>query len=332
MTPSPTHKHLFYAEMAKLLEAGFDIRKAAAVLEDTGLPAPQRAMLAELGRGLDAGESIAAAFGADRRVIGDLERQLIDAGERGGKLGTAFHHLSDYFERLAASRRALVRGMIYPAIVLHLGIFVGTVPAAMMSGDHTPGEMLADFLLALLILYIALAAAALLGRALLKKAPESAAVDGLVNRLPWIGKARRNLAMARFCQVYHACLLAAIPMRETVRVSAGAARSGRLRRAGKSLETAAADGRALGPAFLAERAFPREFSRAYASGEEAGTLDVDLERWTRRFGQAADDAMSTAAIMLPKLMYFAIVAYVAWQIIGFFAGYYGMLESIGEGY
>ena len=51
MTSNATHKHLFYSEMAKLLEAGFDIRKAAAVLMDTQLPAPLAAMLKELNHG-----------------------------------------------------------------------------------------------------------------------------------------------------------------------------------------------------------------------------------------------------------------------------------------
>ena len=33
MKPSPASKYLFYTEMAKLLGAGFDIRKAAEVME-----------------------------------------------------------------------------------------------------------------------------------------------------------------------------------------------------------------------------------------------------------------------------------------------------------
>ena len=48
MTSNATHKHLFYSEMAKLLEAGFDIRKAADVLKDTRLPAQQEALLKDL--------------------------------------------------------------------------------------------------------------------------------------------------------------------------------------------------------------------------------------------------------------------------------------------
>ncbi len=92
MTPSATHKHLFYAEMAKLLEAGFDIRKAAAVLMDSKLPAPQAALLKDLNHGLDSGQTIAAAYGKDTQAVTDLERDMMR------ELGRS----ADYAEGVAA--------------------------------------------------------------------------------------------------------------------------------------------------------------------------------------------------------------------------------------
>ncbi len=83
MISSARHKQLFYMEMAKLLEAGFDIRKAAVVLTDTKLPAPQAALLKDLHAGLESGQSIAEAFATDRQNITELERNIIGAGERG---------------------------------------------------------------------------------------------------------------------------------------------------------------------------------------------------------------------------------------------------------
>jgi type IV pilus assembly protein PilC len=49
--------------MAKRLEAGFDIRKAAAVLIDTKLPPAQAVLLKDLNAGLEAGGSITSSFG-----------------------------------------------------------------------------------------------------------------------------------------------------------------------------------------------------------------------------------------------------------------------------
>lgn len=330
MNVSPAHKHLFYTEIAKLLEAGFDIRKAAAVLADSRLPAPQLALLKNLNRGLDSGQSITAAFGRNTRTISELESGIIGAGERGGKLAPAFQHLSDYFGMLTSTRREIVKGMIYPIIVLHLGIVIAIVPGALMAGTMSHGQILGRVVTTLLIVYAVAFIAVLAVRAILKRAPENPGLDRWINRIPWIGATRRNLAMARFCKVYHSCLLAGISMRETVQLASGSAQSGIIREAGARLEQVAKEGGALGPAFMAENAFPKAFSRSYSTGEEAGTLDTDLGRWSKLFQDDAASSARTMSMMVPKMMYFLILGFVAWKVVGFYGGYYESLERIGE--
>jgi len=330
MTLGPTSKQQFYTEMAKLLGAGFDIRKAAGVMESTGLPAAQRRLLQHLKEGLEAGQSITDSYSRDIGAVSGLERSMIAAGERGGKLAPAFQHLADYFGMVASARREMVKGMIYPMIVLHLGIFIGTVPLSIMGEERTAGGVAGSFLMSLLVLYVGAAVIFFLGKMVLKKAPQSPKLDAAINRIPWIGKARKHMAMSRFCKVYHACLLAGISMVETVRVSADSSQSGMLRRAGSRLVVIAKEGNALGPGFMAERAFPSDFSRSYATGEESGTLDTDMGNWSRLFQEKAEDSMKMASVMVPKVLYFCIMAFVAWKIIGFFTGYYAELDSIGE--
>ncbi|MES2440708.1 MAG: type II secretion system F family protein [Verrucomicrobiota bacterium] len=330
MTSNATHKHLFYLEMAKLLEAGFDIRKAAAVLMDTKLPPAQAALLKDLNHGLEAGQSITAAFGRDTREITGLERNIIGAGERGGKLAPAFQHLADYFGMLASARDAAVKGMIYPITVLHFGIILAIVPAALMKGEQSVGEILGGLLVTLLMVYVAAFVIFLAIRAVLRMAPESPGTDRLLNRIPWIGKARRNMAMARFCKVYHSCILAGISMGETVQLASDASRSGVISEAGINLAKAAKAGEALGPRFMADDAFPKAFSRSYSTGEEAGTLDKDLANWSSLFQDDAESSAKTASVMVPKVLYFFILMFVAWRIIGFFGDYYGNLDKIGE--
>lgn len=330
MIPDAANKHLFYTEMAKLLEAGFNIRKAAEVMENNQLPAAQLKLLKTLNAGLEAGETIAGAFSRDAKTVGKLEKSMIAAGERGGKLAPAFGHLAGYFGMVAAARREVIKGMVYPIIVLHLGVFVGTVPMAMMGGEAPAGEIAVDFFEAVGVIYVAALVVFFAFRALLQKAPVSPGIDRAINCVPWIGKARRDMAMSRLCKVYHACLLAGISMVETVRVSADAAQSGQLLVAGKRIVAVAEDGNALGPQFIAEEAFPKAFSRSYANGEVAGTLDKDMATWARLFQENAEGSMQAASLMIPKIMYFLIMGFVAWKIIGFFSGYYGALDAIGE--
>ncbi len=327
MSLQPGRKHHFYAELAKLTGAGFGIREAAAAMRETHVPAAEARVLDAVDRELEAGRSISAAF-ASSGSLGPLENAILAAGERGGRLSAAFQHLSDYFAMVDAARRHALRALIYPAVLLHLGIFIGTVPLGMLGGGE--GNILRDFVVAVLVAWGIAFLAFLAIRALLRFAEENAAVDHALNRIPFVGAARRNMAMARFTRVCHTCVLAALSMSETMETAARASRSGMVREAGMRLAGTAREGDRLGPAILAEPAFPKSFARSYATAEEAGGLDKDLARWSRLFEENAAGAVRTLAVMGPKVIYFGILAYVAWKIISFWSNYYRMLDGIGS--
>ncbi len=314
--------------MAKLLEAGFDIRKASSVLLDTRISKAQMALVENIRTGLDRGNSIANSFGADPQVITKLEHSMVDAGERGGKLGAAFQHLAEYFLMCSTARRDLIKGLIYPVVVLHMGIFVSSLPQVAISGDASEDQFFPSFLKALLVSYLIGFFLFMVGKIIFRQATKSPAADRFLNMIPWYGKARQNMALARFAQVYHSCLLAGIPMYETVQRATAATRSGIFENAGKRLLRVATEGIALGPAFLRESCFPSEFSRSYTTGEEAGTLDRDMANWAQRFTQQSEASLRAASTYLPKLIYLFALGFIVWKILGFFSTYYSQLESI----
>ena len=321
------HKHLFYTEVAKLLEAGFGIREAAAAMLDTRLPAIQAALLREMDRELEAGKSITDSFGKGSELISPLERSIIGAGERGGRMAAAFQHLADYYGMLAEARKEAMRGMAYPLLLLHLGLLVGVLAPGLINGDPW-GDILRDFVIALLIVYAVGFLLWMGGRAVLAAAPGNASLDRMINLIPVIGKARRSMAMARFTKVYHICLLAGLSMEETVETSVRSARGGVIGEAGKRLSGALKDGKPLGPEFIACGAFPKAFARSYATAEESGGLDKDLARWSGVYQDDAAHAVKTLSTVASKLGYFLVMLFIAWTVIRVYSGYYGMMDDL----
>ena len=327
MAFSAAQKHLFYTEIAKLLEAGFGIREAGRAMLDTRLPALQAELLRRMEADLEAGKSITEAFGAG--VVTPLERSIIGAGERGGRMAPAFQHLADYFGMLASARREALGAMAYPAFLLHLGLFVGILAPGMMSGKELP-EILRDFVLAVLALY-AVGFVVWFGmKAFLRNASGSTALDGLLRRIPVIGGARRAMAMARFTKVYHTCLLAGLSMQETVETASQASHSATIRAAGKLLSEVLKGGGPLGPTMMSCGAFPSAFARSYATAEEAGSLDKDLARWAAVYQEDAARGAKSAAAVISKGVYFAVLLYVAWTIISIYSGHFQELEDMLE--
>ena len=328
MSFSPAQRHLLHTEMAKLLEAGFGIRQAIAVILRTNPPGDQAALLRNTDAALADGKSIADAFGSNEGVT-DLERSIVGAGERGGRLAQAFRHLGDYYEMVARAREDALRAMIHPLVLLHIGVFLAVVPGGLLTQQGW-GRILVSARVALALLYACLFLAWLLVKMVLKAAPDSPTVDRLLNRIPVIGKARQGMAMARFTKVYHTGLLAGLSMRETVANSLMASHSGMIRDAGRGLLVTALAGGPLGPEFARSGVFPAAFARSYETAEEAGGLDEDLDRWSRVFEREAAQGMKAASIAIPKLLYTLILIFVAWKIVSFYFGYYEMLDHIGE--
>lgn len=329
MVLSAAKKHFFYLEIAKLLAAGFDIRKAAAAMSATGLAPAEQAMLEKMTAGLDAGRTITESLTADSAQFSELERNIISAGERSGQMAPAFQHLADYFGMMAAARRKMLRGMMYPVFVLHLGVMVATAAVPLIQGE-SPSTIVRPLIFTLLGIYITILLLIIGSKALLKAAAKNARLDGFIHALPIVGKARRSLAMARFTTVYHISLLAGLNMHETVRTSTAAAHSGLIRAAGCKVAETAAAGQPLGPAFIKSGGFPNAFARSYATAEESGTLDVDLARWAHVFHQDAEQATEAFGVALSKLAYALVVIFVGWKIISFFTSYMDVLNQIGN--
>jgi type II secretory pathway component PulF len=332
-------KYLFYTELAKLLEAGFGIRDAAAAMQDTRLPAQQTAILVDMERGLNEGKTIAEAFAGTQGRISNLEKSVISAGERGGRLAPAFRHLADYYGLLASAQKEAFNSMLYPILLLHLGVIVG-VMIPTLSGTPETGWLfnllskLSPSLMehfpslmtwlriggALLGLYVGIAIVYVLIQILLKTALTNASLDSLINRIPLIGSMRRNMAMARFTKVYHICVLAGLSISECARTASTAAQSGTIREAGEQLASTAEAGGRLGPVFISSGAFPKAFARSYSTAEEAGGLDKDLARWAGLYQENAHLSAKRMADLLPKFVYMLVMLYIAWEIISFYTG------------
>jgi type II secretory pathway component PulF len=319
-------KHLFYTELTKLLGAGFGIRQAAEVMLDTRLPAVQAEHLRAMTCGLDQGKSIAEAFSAG---LSPMEAALLSAGERGGKLADGFRHLADYFGLLATVRAEALRRLIYPLVLIHLGVVVWVVTGTMRGTygmDGVPLRVLGGWL----CLDAALVALGLSGWWTLRVAARLPGVSRVVSVIPFAGRVRRDMAMARFTKAWHVGLLAALPMHKTALMAGEAAATAELAAAGCSLAAAARRGELLGPVMAATSGVPAPFARSYATAEASGTLDDDLARWSAHY--QAESARSCAALgtAITTAVYFTALLLVAWCVWNFYAGYYGRLDEMME--
>ena len=329
---SPQQKQTLYTEVAKLIEAGFGINDAAEALLEAGQESEIEKVLVALKSSLKEGRTITESFAEGPMELLEMEDSIISAGEKGGRLAVSFQQLAEYFELLADSRKEIRRGFIYPTILFHLAVLLSVIPFSLLDGGmgKEGSEIIRDFIVKIAICY-GIAFLILLGiRALLKKAPESATIDRLLGFIPLVGKARKNLALARFVKVYQGGIISGLSMHETVRMATVAAHSGMIMGAGRVLSATVKDGQLLGPVFQSHKIFPVAFSRAYVTAEKSGALDSDLNRWGKLFAKDAKSSAAMVTKLLPKAFYFLVVGYIAWKIISVYMGYFEGLNEMME--
>lgn len=320
-----SEKASIYRELAKLVGASFHLDRTLEMLLGQHPSHARRTWLQGLQKGLAAGQSVAEAVERHNAAFsGGLEITLISAGEQSGRLADAFGHLARYFEAWELGLRQMRRAMLYPLVLVHFGVMLPELPAivtdSMQGGQDHPVRRL---VLTLLLLWLILLLLFMGGRWLSRKGIESAAVEAWLWRIPLIGRVRRHWALARFSQVFHACLLAGMRMTECMRLSGEAAHSGVLRQASEDAAKKIAQGEMIAGAMADVHGFPITFVHSVATAEEAGTLDREMNSWAAAEMIEAQESLQRASDWLPKIFYAGVVMYVGWRIITMVSGYYG---------
>jgi general secretion pathway protein F len=122
-------------QLATLLHAGLPLDRVLE-LAQTVAPRPfERECLAALLEKVKGGSSLADAMAAQGGAFPKFYIGMVRAGEAGGSLDPTLRQLADFLEKSQAARQKVVSALIYPAIVL----VVGLASVGLLFGFVIPG-------------------------------------------------------------------------------------------------------------------------------------------------------------------------------------------------
>jgi type IV pilus assembly protein PilC len=325
--PSYREKESLYRGLGQLLKSGIPFPTAVEKLAQTS-HGSVRHSLERMHAAVSSGQTVAEAFEKSAGFVTPLDASVVAALERSGRLDHGFQQLAEYYAALAKARSTILRQSAYPLFILHLGILMLGVPTLVAEGVQS---YLAEVGWTIGITYAAAIVLALLFRSANDAAAVHPATDRFLRMIPLIGKVRRSFALARFCFVYDIQLEAGINVIDALLTAARAGRSGMIRSAVDTAIPRIRAGESVGLVLAASDAFPREMIRDLQVAESVGGLDRELPRLARHFQEDALGRLTIVAEWLAKLLYFAVVLYLAWRIISFYIRYFGAANRILEG-
>ncbi len=327
VTPAQfSRRSAFYQQLASLTAAGLGLISALQQLQRTP-PAhsyrePIRQMLRELAGGSTLSESLRRL---DSRWLPEFDIALLQAGEQSGRLDTCFRLLADYYADRARIARQLIADLAYPAFLFHFAVFILPFSQFFLSGNWV--RYLCQTLGVLLPVYavIALAVYAAQGR---HSERWRALVERLLHPAPFLGAARRDLALGRLAAALEALLNAGVSVVEAWELAGAASGSPALHRAVLAWRPQVDGGRTPAETLRASREFPELFANQYATGEISGQLDDTLRRLHGYYQEEGSRKLHALARWFPRAIYLVVVLLIAFFVVRFWTAYFQQIQNL----
>lgn len=332
---SPSAKSQLFRNLSKYVQTGMGLEKACdSLLTHDRISGTERRIYQSISHGISHGQSIADAM-VNSAELDEIDYQMLEAAEKGGRLDLGLNHLSAYYQRLERTRKRIRKGLTYPVVLFHLALIITTLVTAVFSRFTLEGPT-ESFLSAVLkaavwpvLFYVVVVVVVVVLFRMSKIARHLPGPDRLLGMIPILGKARRYAALERFTSVFEIFLLAGLKMDGAFQGGGNASNSGLIKHAAAKGAKSAAAGELISGTFMKEKAaFPTDFAMGVATAEQTGTLDVEMSRWRQIYSDSVADAMDQLAEWTPKIVYYFTVFLVAAMIIRAALSYMTMVNGL----
>lgn len=270
---------LLFRQLAALLRAGVTPHAALTAVQDRIESGRLRRMLRSIASEAAGGEHISEAFRRRGYVFGPFVPQMMEVGERTGRLDVVCDEVAEQYELEVKLRRSVLLQKLYLGAVVCIGICLPSLPRYIIQETFSLANFAAygrHVLYHLLpIIVVILGGMKLIHIAL--STPRLRRIhDWLAIYYPLTGPIVRQAATVRFLRTMAAMYEAGVPVADCVEAAAGATANVTL--AGPILREAPLmrQGARVAQVLHSAGVFPSTAVGMVATGEESGTLPESL--------------------------------------------------------
>ena len=334
---------IFTRQFSVMIDAGLPLVQC---LEMLGKEEPDTRLAAAIGQArsdVEGGASLADALQKQPHAFDALYTQMVAAGEAGGILDTILQRLAVYIEKQAKLKSQLRSAMIYPAAVLSvaaIALFVilwKVIPTFTLLFEGLDAELplatrlviwASKTLIMAMPFLIGLGVVALwLFRRYYSTPGGRMLVDGLLLRLPLVGKIFRKIAVARFCRTLGTLTGSGVPILDGLDITARTAGNAVIESAVRQVRGRIERGETIAAPLKATGVFPGMVAQMIGAGESTGALDEMLGKIADFYEEEVDIAVAGLLTVLEPLL-IAVLGVIVGGIV--IAMYLPLFSIIGQ--
>ncbi len=277
-----------------------------------------------IARHLERDRSLSAALRSAGFSASDAA--IVEAGEANGRLDQIYPELESYYAQLAESKALIIRKMIYPLVVLHLGAVLLSIAPALI-GDGWP-TFWRNVIPVLLVFYAILGLLLFLFsfiRNSFAKSPALARVFGLV---PVIGGLFVSWTAWKFSLVLSLYVRSGGGLLRAFGIAGSSSDNALLSAAAGEAVNRVQNGEGLAEALRGVRRLPTLLERAIETGELSGRLDEEIHRAAELYRAQFTQRLLAIAEWVPRILYIVILLLMGYRIIQSYMGVMSGVQSV----
>ena len=321
--------------MATSMEAGIDARTAwSREAEGRSSPALRRRVW-EVYDAVAAGRSVTDGLSRTGDYFPVMFREMVEVGERSGKLAEVFRQLAEHYDHQLTLKRAFLASIAWPCIQLVaaiavIGLLIWILGMLPTGEGGKPIDILGFGLIGTpgLIIYMLLIGTIAAGLYAVYLAIQRGLVwtrplQRAAMRVPGIGGCLQTLALSRLAWSLHVTMETGMDLRHSLALSLGSTHNARYTDYSDQVVTQVVRGREIHEAFSETGVFPRDFLDTLEVGERSGRLPESMALLSQQYQDQARRALATLTILagfavwgLVALLIIAMIFRIAFFYIG----------------
>ena len=312
---------IFTRQFATMIDAGLPLVQCLEILGSQTDNASLKKVIFAIKARVEAGSTFSDALADHPSVFDELYVQLCAAGEVGGILDTILNRLAVYKEKAEKLKRKVRGAMVYPSIVILVGI--GVTAVLLLKVTPVFAKMFADFgsalpaptqvvvdLSAWLQNYffygvLGIAASVVLFIIIYRNPTGRRLFDKAILKAPLIGDLLRKVAVARFTRTLGTMISSGVPILDALDVTAKTAGNRTIEAGIQYVRTKISEGKNIAGPLMETRVFPPMVVQMIGVGEATGAMDQMLNKIADFYDDEVDTSVnSLTALIEPILMVF----------------------------
>jgi len=305
-------------QMATMIGSGLSLLRTLTILSEQTESKPLTKILEKVRDDVQTGISTSDAFARHTDAFPPLMINMIRAGETGGFLEGALGSIATNFEKEVKLRGTIKSAMTYPVIVFVMAILaviamlVFIVPVFKKMFETLGGQLpLPTMMLVYLsqsmvfvvpILIVAGVAFAIWWPRNKNTERVRKFLDPLKLKLPVFGPLLKKIAVARFSRNFSNMISAGVPILQALNIVGETSGNWVLENALKDVAESVRQGQSIAAPLAGQPVFPAMVTQMIAVGEDAGSLEMMLDKIADFYDQEVEAATEQLTAMIEPLM------------------------------